>query len=112
MNENQNQNPDMYFMEIDGERRNLEDRQARTDLENLNIGDAEQIQEVLRISQSTNNRVSGVQTRTLRLEVAMKAINNAFSIESENVRVELFDDANDVVITSGAFDSSNSRLYA
>ena len=36
MNENQNQNPDMYYMEIDGQRRNFEDRQARTDITAIN----------------------------------------------------------------------------
>ena len=48
----------------------------------------------------------------LKMAMVVSTLTDADVMDSANVVIETFSDDNDVIMVSGAFDSSNKRLYA
>ena len=88
-------------------------RQSLT--ENINTVNAtlsEQVQEALRITAGVQTDVDGVKNNMLRMGIVLSTLTKADVLDADNIVIETFETANDVIITSGIFDSKNNRLYA
>ena len=56
--------------------------------------------------------VDGVKNNMLRMGIVLSTLTKADVLNADNIAIETFETANDVIITSGIFDSKNNRLYA
>lgn len=71
-----------------------------------------QISEVMKSIQNIDGEITSLQDLSLQMAMALSAISDADVINSNNILIETFRDENDIMITSGIFDSSNHCLYA
>lgn len=84
----------------------------REDDRNMNEMFSGQISEAMKSIQNVEGEVTSLQDSTLQMAMALTAISDADVINSNNILIETFRDENDIMITSGIFDSSNHCLYA
>lgn len=84
----------------------------KIDLDSINSGLSEQIQESLKIIGSVDKSLTNTQVNLLQLAMVVQTMTDADVIDSDNVVIELFNTKDDIVIISGYYDSSNKRLYA
>jgi hypothetical protein len=73
---------------------------------------SEQIEEAMKSVQNVDGEVSSLQDSMLQMAMALSAISDADVIDSNNILIETFRDENDIMITSGAYDSEKFCLYA
>lgn len=71
-----------------------------------------QISEAMKSIQNIDGEITSLQDLSLQMAMALSAISDADVINSNNILIETFRDENDIMITSGIFDSSNHCLYA
>lgn len=90
--------------------------QLRQDMtQNINSVNAtlqEEIQEALKITAAVQNDVDGVKNSMLRMGIVVSTLTDADVLDADNVAIESFKTAEDVIIISGIFDGENNRLYA
>ena len=72
----------------------------------------EEVQEALKITAAVQNDVDGVKNNMLRMGIVVSTLTDADVLEADNIAIENFKTADDVIITSGIFDGENHRLYA
>ena len=72
----------------------------------------EEVQEALKITAAVQNDVDGVKNNMLRMGIVVSTLTDADVLEADNIAIENFKTADDVIITSGIFDRENHRLYA
>ena len=70
------------------------------------------MQEALRITAGVQTDVDGVKNNMLRMGIVLSTLTKADVLDADNIVIETFETTNDVIITSGIFDSKNNRLYA
>lgn len=71
-----------------------------------------QISEAMKSIQNIDGEITSLQDLSLQMAMALSTISDADVINSNNILIETFRDENDIMITSGMFDSSNHCLYA
>ena len=71
-----------------------------------------QISEAMKSIQNIDGEITSLHDFSLQMAMALSAISDADVINSNNILIETFRDENDIMITSGIFDSSNHCLYA
>ena len=72
----------------------------------------EEVQEALKITAAVQNDVDGVKNYMLRMGIVVSTMTDADVLEADNIAIENFKTADDVIIISGIFDGENHRLYA
>ena len=86
--------------------------EVKAQIENINQTTQEQIQEALSIIGNTEKGMDSMKRDMLKMAMVVSTLTDADVMDSANVVIETFSDDNDVIMVSGAFDSSNKRLYA
>jgi prophage DNA circulation protein len=71
-----------------------------------------QIAEAMKSVQIVDGEVSSLQDSVLQMAMALSTISDADVIDSDNILIETFRDDNDIMITSGIYDSEKCCLYA
>jgi hypothetical protein len=84
----------------------------KADESTMNAMFSEQIGEAMKTVAETDNQIAALKDMNLQMAMALAAISDADSIDADNVLIETFRDENDIIITSGMFDSENHCLYA
>lgn len=73
---------------------------------------SERVDETLKITAGVQADVDGVKIYMLRMGMVLATLTQADVLDADNIAVEVFNTADDVIITSGIFDAENHRLYA
>ena len=81
-------------------------------INNVNATLQEEVQESLKITAEVQNDIDGVKNNMLRMGSVVSALTDADVMDADNVAIETFKTADDVIIISGIFDRKNNRLYA
>lgn len=81
-------------------------------IDNINATVQEEVQESLKITAAVQEDVDGLKSNMLSMWIVLSTLTDAEIMDADNIVIENFSTADDVIITSGALDAENNRLYA
>ncbi|MGN8805834.1 MULTISPECIES: hypothetical protein [unclassified Blautia] len=73
---------------------------------------SERIQGSLEVAGAVDARLVVLKENVLQIAMVVQAMTDAKVLDSDNVAVDLFDTADDIVLICGSYDAANKRLYA